>query len=77
MNITHFFIMVLCCLVPVAALLALSYFQVVSGQALWLAILVLCPVLHLVMMRSMMRGDHERHHPSAAKRKPFDPKLSE
>jgi hypothetical protein len=45
-------LMIICCLLPVIAIAAFSYFQISSGW-LYLAAVLLCPASHLLMMRGM------------------------
>jgi hypothetical protein len=60
MNKRHLIIMLLCCLIPLAALAALFLFKVQITPGLWFGLMLLCPVLHLLMMRFMLHGkDHE------------------
>lgn len=47
--------MVLCCLVPMVAAVALWYFGVSSGL-LYFGVMLLCPAMHFLMM-----GKHGRH----------------
>ena len=54
--------MVLCCLIPIAAL-AVLWAVGVSGSYLIFGVLLLCPLLHILMMRGMGKehkggGDH-------------------
>jgi Na+-translocating ferredoxin:NAD+ oxidoreductase RnfD subunit len=51
----HLVLMVLCCLVPLAAIAALAFFGVSSGL-LYFGVMLLCPAMHFLMM-----GNHSRH----------------
>lgn len=72
----HGLLMLICCLVPLAALTAIFVFGIPANNVLLAGIALLCPLLHLVMMGSMFRGEssgssshsHE-HHVIDAKRK--------
>ena len=55
----HLWIMLACCLLPVAAIVAVSVFKVQVGTLGLFALLLLCPVGHLLMMRGM--GDKGHH----------------
>ena len=58
----HTAIMALCCLVPLG-ILAVLWAVGVSGSYLILGLLLLCPLLHVFMMRGMHRdsGDNGGH----------------
>ncbi len=75
----HLFIMILCCLIPIAGLVALSLFQVQLSPPLWLGFMLLCPILHLVMMKYMMHDeDHEHHHHTPTlQQKQYETKVKE
>ncbi len=49
----HLWIMLACCLLPVAAILAVTVFNVPLGTVGLYALVLLCPVGHLLMMRGM------------------------
>jgi len=51
----HTLIMVLCCLIPLAILAAL-WMAGVEGNYLVLGVIVLCPLLHILMMRGRHGG---------------------
>jgi len=60
----HLWLMVICCLMPVAALAAVWLFNApVSGPVL-IALVLLCPLSHLALMRLLMREsrDHSQSH---------------
>ena len=55
----HTLIMALCCLIPLV-ILAVLWTGGVSSGYLILGVLLLCPILHIVMMRGMHKsGDHD------------------
>ncbi len=55
----HTLIMALCCLIPLA-ILGILWVAGVSGSYLILGVLLLCPLLHIVMMRGMHKsGEHD------------------
>ncbi len=60
----HGLIMVLCCLVPLV-ILAVLWAIGVSGSYLILGVILLCPLLHIFMMRGMHKesrdGDSHEH----------------
>ncbi len=62
----HLFIMLICCLVPIIGLTAVFLFDLPTSRVFFYGMILLCPLLHLVMMRSMMGGqhDHGQHKPA-------------
>jgi hypothetical protein len=53
--------MVLCCLIPLAGFAAVRFFNVPVNTVVWVAMLLLCPLSHLLLMKFMMK-DHEHDH---------------
>lgn len=51
----HTLIMLLCCLIPLA-ILGVLWAIGVSGSYLIFGVLLLCPLLHIFMMRGMPKG---------------------
>jgi hypothetical protein len=58
----HLLIMLLCCLIPVAVLAGLFFFQVQMTPTLWYSVMFLCPFLHLLMMYFMHKSSKDEHH---------------
>jgi uncharacterized membrane protein len=58
MNKKHLLIMLACCLVPLAALGAIFIFRVPVTGVVYLGLILLCPAMHLLMMRNMTGHDH-------------------
>ncbi len=57
MSKKHVLIMLACCLIPLVALAAIFVFKIPVTSVIYLGILLLCPALHLLMMRNML-GHH-------------------
>src|SRR5574341_2282521 len=55
----HILIMLACCLIPLVALAAIFVFKIPATGVIYFGILLLCPVLHLLLMRNMMGPGHD------------------
>lgn len=68
MSKKHIIILLLCCLIPVAAIGAILLFHLSVNQVLLLALVLLCPLSHLLMMKFMphdeghLQGQTHEHH---------------
>jgi hypothetical protein len=63
MKRSHWILMLLCCLIPLAGIAAIYLFRIPTSSVLFVRLMLLCPVLHLFMMRGMghdhrAAGDH-------------------
>lgn len=54
----HFWLMLLCCLIPIVALGAIFLFTIPVNTVLLVGIFLLCPILHLWMMKGMVGHAH-------------------
>jgi hypothetical protein len=61
MNKKHMLIMVACCLIPLVGLGAIFLFNIPLNSVLWVAMLLLCPLSHLFMMKYMDHGNGHTH----------------
>jgi uncharacterized membrane protein len=57
MKKSHLFLMLLCCLIPVAGLAAVYLFKVPLNNVLLYGLILFCPISHLLMMK-FMGHDH-------------------
>ncbi len=75
MSKKHTLLMLACCLIPLVGLAAISLFGVSLNTVLTFGMVLLCPLLHLLMMRSMMGHNHQqadhRHHLSGREHTPM------
>lgn len=59
----HMLMMLLCCVLPLAAIYAAVYFFGISRSYIFWAFLVLCPLMHYLMMKDMhgkSSGEHRK-----------------
>lgn len=62
MSKKHILMMLACCLVPVVGLALVYFFNIPISKVLWGAMILICPLSHLLMMR-FMGHDHNAPHP--------------
>jgi putative Mn2+ efflux pump MntP len=58
----HMFFMLLCCLIPVIGLGAVLIFNIPVSSAVWVGLVLLCPLSHLIMMKFMVHDEDSSHH---------------
>lgn len=67
----HIILMLLGCLVPIGIIMGLRYFNIggsILSRSPILLMLLICPLMHLFMMKSMMGGDRGSCHGGEDKR---------
>ena len=71
MNPKHILIMLVCCLIPVTAFAAFFIFNVPFNTVLLFALVLMCPLSHLLMMKYMWNADtaHDEAHQRATETK--------
>ncbi|HLC33404.1 MAG TPA: DUF2933 domain-containing protein [Anaerolineales bacterium] len=65
MNRKHALLMLLCCLIPVGLLAAVVLLRIPLGSVLTFALVLACPLMMLLMMRTMGHdhgGEHDHTH---------------
>ena len=70
MNKKHMLVMLACCLVPLAALAAITVFNIPANTVIYFGLLLLCPLMHFAMMRNMSHDHGGRHKHDTTARAP-------
>ncbi|WP_219857089.1 DUF2933 domain-containing protein [Candidatus Hakubella thermalkaliphila] len=68
MSNKHLVFMILCCLIPVALFVGLLVFGIPMSSLIFFALILLCPLAHIFLMRGMGHGGHHEPAPEPAKR---------
>lgn len=61
MNKKHALIMLACCLIPIAGFALVSLFNIPLKSVFLFAMILFCPLSHLLMMKFMVHGDSRQH----------------
>ena len=61
MNKKHALIMAACCLVPIAGLALVSFFNIPLKSVFYFAMILICPLSHILMMKFMGHGEGHQH----------------
>ena len=62
MNRKHVLLMVLCCLIPLVGVAAISIFRIPANTVVYTGLALLCPVMHLLMMNHGQGDSHAHVH---------------
>lgn len=62
MNKRHFWIMLLCCLLPVIGLTAIFLFKIPVNTVVYFGLILLCPIAHFLMMGRMEHNHSQEQH---------------
>ena len=61
MSKKHTVIMILCCLIPIGAFLAIRLLNLQINGLFSCLLILLCPLSHVLMMGSIKHEDHSHH----------------
>lgn len=64
MNKKHMWLMIACCLIPLAGLAAIYLFKVQVSTVLLIGLALFCPLSHVIMMAFMGHDHNETTHPA-------------
>ena len=59
MSKKHMLIMLACCLIPIAAIAAITLFKIPVSTVGFAVIMLVCPLSHILMMKFMGGHDHQ------------------
>lgn len=67
MHKKHMLLMLACCLIPIAGIIAIGALSIPITSVVQVALVLMCPIMMLVMMFTMRDHEHSHHHePSSA-----------
>ena len=61
MNKKHALLMAACCLIPIAGFALVSLFNIPLKSLFLFAMILVCPLSHILMMKFMIHGDGHQH----------------
>lgn len=64
MSKKHALIMLACCLIPIAGFVLASAFNIPLKSMFYFAMILICPLSHLLMMKYMGHGEGHQHTPT-------------
>lgn len=61
MNKKHVLLMAACCLIPIAGFALVSLFNIPLKSVFFYAMILICPLSHILMMKFMGHGSEHQH----------------
>ena len=63
----HLLMMIICCVVPIALILAAANIWGFGSRKIFWLFLILCPLMHYLMMKEFHKKDHKKDGPAQGK----------